>query len=182
MQTALGSQERTSAGSWPLAGERGLQHHSLHLVSPLKLEKTGKRILPWSLRPPGYPRNPGRQPANTLTIIQWAWWRTSDLQNYKMINVCCFALLNLGWFVMVRTENITACPCHQWFCPMFPLLPPPGIPLGERDRLTQQDTGSSDPLLSVSLMAQGKRLCGCLPPPQDPSSLSEVLEVVLQHT
>lgn len=47
-----------------------------------------------------------KEPASgsfTLTLAQWNHIRTSACQNCKTINVCCFKLLNLLWFVRAAT-------------------------------------------------------------------------------
>ena len=47
---------------------------------------------------PGAPRRE-QNPADTLILAQWDPFWTSDLQNYKIINVCCFKQLGLVSFV-----------------------------------------------------------------------------------
>lgn len=63
-----------------------------------KVEKAGKWILLYSLRKAG-------SLANTLILGQWFPSKTSDSQNYKIINLCYFKSLSLWWIVTAEMEN-----------------------------------------------------------------------------
>lgn len=62
-----------------------------------KLKKASDRFFP---QPPD-----GISFANTLTSAQWNWYRTSGLQNYKMVSLCSLKPLSLWRFVIAALET-----------------------------------------------------------------------------
>ena len=92
-------------------GDRG--HKPRHVSSLCRWNRPGS--LPWSSQK-------GTKPTHTLISAQGDPCQTCDLQNSKMINLCCFKPLNLWWFVTVANQKLTHSSLRPTL-PGSPLLP-----------------------------------------------------------
>ena len=106
--TWVGSQ---SLQWWLCMGDRG--HKPRHVSSLCRWDRPGS--LPWSSQK-------GTKPAHTLISAQGDPCQMCDLQNSKMINLCCFKPLNLRWCVTVANQKLTHSSLRPTL-PGSPLLP-----------------------------------------------------------
>lgn len=99
LKTGNGLRKGGMAFWWWLAWSWGLESHSLKTLSSATNQHTPRSREDQEMDSP-WSSQQKRQAVDILAAAQWDRWRTPDLQNCGMMDLCCFNLFNLWWFIM----------------------------------------------------------------------------------